>query len=154
MVWFLQVEISRVATLCKLLESLLCGDTSKVDWKTEPSKLHPLVCTTFVFCYVWSIGGNLTEKSVEGFDSFARDLFSETHDVKVWGFTVWTRKRLLYWTLFALAKFLPNVLYMHYKIHTVIRFLLIKCHLVSVISCRTFHCQVYKYMHVDHTAWS
>ena len=87
MVSFPQVEISRVVTLCKLLEALLCGEGSKVDWKADASKLHPLVCTTFVFCYVWSMGGNLTEKSVEGFDSFARDLFSETHDVKVHTYT-------------------------------------------------------------------
>lgn len=70
-------------TLSKLFESLLCINNKKVDWKAEPSSLHPLLCTVFLFCYVWSIGGNLVEKSMETFDNFVRDSFSETHDVKV-----------------------------------------------------------------------
>jgi dynein heavy chain len=47
------------------------------------SKLLPLICTTFLFAYVWGIGGNLTEKSMDAFDTFCRDLFGDTHDVKV-----------------------------------------------------------------------
>ena len=79
----MKVEISRVTTLCYLLEGLLCGANSKVDWKSEPAKLHPLICTTFLFSYVWSLGGNLVEKSLELFENHVRDLFSENHDVKV-----------------------------------------------------------------------
>ena len=81
----MQVEISRVMTLCSLLSSLLCGvgDKPLVDFTTDQAKLHPLICTTFVFAYVWSVGGNLVEKSMDAFDTFARDLFSETPDVKV-----------------------------------------------------------------------
>lgn len=72
-------------TLCSLLSSLLVGvgDKPIVDFTMDPTKLHPLICTTFTFAYVWSIGGNLTEKSMDAFDTFARDLFSETQDVKV-----------------------------------------------------------------------
>ena len=71
--------------MCKLVESLLCGEgeATKIDWKLEASKLHPFVCTVFVFSYVWGMGGNLAEKSVDKFDMFVRDLFSENHDVKV-----------------------------------------------------------------------
>ena len=78
-----QVEINRVTTLCKLLDSLLCGEKTKMDWKIEESKLHPIICTTFLFSYVWSMGGNLVEKSMESFENFVRDLFGETQDVKV-----------------------------------------------------------------------
>lgn len=80
-----QVEISRVAVLCSLLNSLLCGrgDKTAVDFTMDPAKLHPLICTTFVFAYVWSLGGNLIQQSMDAFDSFCRDLFSDTHDVKV-----------------------------------------------------------------------
>ena len=66
-----------------LMQSLLCGEKTAVDLSTEPSKLHPLVCTVFVFCYVWCIGGNLVESSMDAFDTFCRELFSDTHDVKV-----------------------------------------------------------------------
>ena len=80
-----QVEISRVAMLCSLLTSLLCGrgDKTTVDFSMDPAKLHPIICTTFVFAYVWSLGGNLVEKSMDAFDTFSRDLFGDTHDVKV-----------------------------------------------------------------------
>lgn len=69
-------------TLSKLFESLLCKDPKRVDWKAETSKLHPLLCTTFLFCYVWALGGNLVQKSMDSFENFVRDVFSETHDVK------------------------------------------------------------------------
>ena len=51
--------------------------------KMEAAKLHPLICTVFVFAYVWSMGGNLVEKSMDAFDTFTRELFGEVHDVKV-----------------------------------------------------------------------
>ena len=65
------------------MDSLLCGEKTKVDMSMEQAKLHPLMCTVFTFAYVWSMGGNLVENSMDAFDSFARDLFSETHDIKV-----------------------------------------------------------------------
>ena len=67
------------------MTSLLYGSDDKpaVDFSMDPTKLHPLITTVFVFSYVWSVGGNLVEKSMDAFDSFCRDLFSENHDVKV-----------------------------------------------------------------------
>lgn len=72
-------------TLCALMTSLLCGSGGKraVDFSMDPAKLHPLITTVFVFSYVWSVGGNLVEKSMDAFDSFCRDLFGENHEVKV-----------------------------------------------------------------------
>lgn len=80
-----QVDINRVTTVCSLLNSLLCGNDEKphVDFSMDLSKLLPLICTTFVFSYIWGLGGNLIEKSMDAFDTFCRDLFGETHDVKV-----------------------------------------------------------------------
>ena len=54
-----------------------------MDVNQDTSKLHPFICTTFFFAYVWAIGGNLITKSIENFDSFARELFNDTNDVKV-----------------------------------------------------------------------
>ena len=54
-----------------------------MDTNQDTAKLHPLICTTFFFAYIWAIGGNLITKSIESFDSFARELFSDTNDVKV-----------------------------------------------------------------------
>lgn len=78
-----QVDIGKVATLCSLLDALILKNNPPVDLTVEPAKLHPFICTLFFFAYVWSIGGNLVEKSMDAFDSFVRDLFSDTHDVKV-----------------------------------------------------------------------
>ena len=71
--------------MCSLITSLLCGREEKtsVDFKMDIAKLLPLICTTFVFSYVWGLGGNLIEKSMDSFDSFCRDLFSDLHDAKV-----------------------------------------------------------------------
>ena len=72
-------------TLCSLITSLLCGTGEKpvVDFSMDQAKLHPLITTVFVFSYVWSIGGNLVEKSMDAFDTFCRELFSENHECKV-----------------------------------------------------------------------
>lgn len=72
-----------MVTISTLLTSLLFTGNKKIDVNQDTTKLHPLICTTFFFSYVWAIGGNLITKSMEGFDSFARDLFSDNHDVKV-----------------------------------------------------------------------
>jgi dynein heavy chain, axonemal len=77
-----QVDIGKVSTLCSLLESLLILGKD-VDPKAEESKLKAAICTTFVFCYVWSIGGNLRSTSWDNFDTFVRNLFEENPDCKV-----------------------------------------------------------------------
>ena len=77
-----QVDIGKVSTLCSLLESLLILGKD-VDPKLEESKLKAAICTTFVFCYVWSIGGNLRSSSWDNFDTFVRNLFEENPDCKV-----------------------------------------------------------------------
>ena len=76
------MDISKVVTLCKLLESLLLVSKS-VDLNAEASKLNPIICSTFVFCYLWSIGGNITDTYWDAFDSFVRRQFEDTPDAKV-----------------------------------------------------------------------
>jgi len=76
------VDISKVVTLCKLLESLFFVSKG-VDLKADAAKLNPIVCSTFVFCYLWSIGGNITDTYWDAFDSFVRRQFEDTNDAKV-----------------------------------------------------------------------
>jgi dynein heavy chain len=80
-----QVDISKVATLCCLMDALILKSDPPVDLTAEPTTLHPFIGTLFFFSYVWALGGNLFEKSMDSFDSFVRDLFSDTHDVKIPG---------------------------------------------------------------------
>ncbi|XP_063775637.1 dynein axonemal heavy chain 6 [Pseudophryne corroboree] len=77
-----QVDISKVTTLCCLLESLLLGKGGP-DLKMDQSRLNSLVCQTFVFCYVWSLGGNLTENHWDAFDTFVRQQFEDNPEAKL-----------------------------------------------------------------------
>ncbi|MCJ8749245.1 hypothetical protein PDJAM_G00174240 [Pangasius djambal] len=76
-----QVDISKVTTLCCLLEALLFSkDTPSL--KMDSTRLNSLLCQTFVFCYIWAIGGNLTDSSWDTFDSFVRLQFEDNADAK------------------------------------------------------------------------
>lgn len=78
----IQVDIAKVETLCKLLESLLFCRGGP-DFNMDPNKLNILICTTFVFCYVWCIGGNIIEGNWDAFDTFVRNTFDDNGDAKV-----------------------------------------------------------------------
>ena len=69
--------------LCKLMESLLFSRGGP-DFGMDPNKLNILICTTFVFCYLWSIGGNIVDSNWDAFDTFVRQQFDDNGDAKVW----------------------------------------------------------------------
>uniref|UniRef100_A0A4W3JW30 Dynein axonemal heavy chain 6 n=1 Tax=Callorhinchus milii TaxID=7868 RepID=A0A4W3JW30_CALMI len=77
-----QVDISKVTTLCYLLESLLLGKGGPV-LKPEISQMSSIISQTFVFCYLWSVGGNLTEDCWDSFDSFLRQQFEDHPEAKL-----------------------------------------------------------------------
>ncbi|XP_058967936.2 dynein axonemal heavy chain 6 [Pocillopora verrucosa] len=80
-----QVDINKVTTMCCLLESFFFPEKGGPDFNMDANKLHSLICTAFLFSFLWSIGGNLVESSMDAFDTFSRDLFSDTQDVKLPG---------------------------------------------------------------------
>ncbi|XP_064645339.1 dynein axonemal heavy chain 6-like [Lineus longissimus] len=85
-----QVEISKVTTLCKLFETLLFGPGGP-NMNQDLNKLHPLVCTVFVFCYLWSIAGNIADNYFDAFDTFLRGQFDDNGDAKLpQGGDVWS----------------------------------------------------------------
>uniref|UniRef100_A0A8C8W0I7 Dynein, axonemal, heavy chain 6 n=1 Tax=Peromyscus maniculatus bairdii TaxID=230844 RepID=A0A8C8W0I7_PERMB len=77
-----QVDISKVTTLCCLLESLLLSRDGSI-LSMEQMKLNTLLCQTFVFCYLWSLGGNLTENYWDTFDTFIRTQFDDNADARL-----------------------------------------------------------------------
>nr|XP_019611948.1 PREDICTED: dynein heavy chain 6, axonemal [Rhinolophus sinicus] len=77
-----QVDISKVTTLCYLLESLILGKDA-VNLTMEQAKLNTVLCQTFVFCYLWSLGGNLTENYWDSFDTFIRTQFDDNPDARL-----------------------------------------------------------------------
>ncbi|KAJ7381904.1 Dynein heavy chain 6, axonemal [Desmophyllum pertusum] len=80
-----QVDINKVTTMCCLLESFFFPEKGGPDFNMDTNKLNSLICTTFLFTFLWSMAGNLVETSMDAFDTFARDLFSDTQDVKLPG---------------------------------------------------------------------
>ncbi|KAM5227834.1 dynein axonemal heavy chain 6 [Ctenodactylus gundi] len=98
-----QVDISKVTTLCYLLESLIFGKDG-VNLTMEKTKLNTVICQTFIFCYLWSVGGNLTENHWDAFDTFIRTQFDDNPDARLpssgdlWSFYVdFDTKRLDPW---------------------------------------------------------
>ncbi|XP_049712146.1 dynein axonemal heavy chain 6 isoform X2 [Elephas maximus indicus] len=51
--------------------------------KKEQTKLNTVLCQTFVFCYLWSVGGNLTENYWDSFDTFIRTQFDDNPDARL-----------------------------------------------------------------------
>nr|XP_014351765.1 PREDICTED: dynein heavy chain 6, axonemal-like [Latimeria chalumnae] len=77
-----QVDISKVTTLCCLLESLLLLKGGP-DLKMDQYRLNIILSQTFVFCYLWAVGGNLTENCWDSFDTFVRQQFEDNTDAKL-----------------------------------------------------------------------
>ncbi|XP_012629713.3 dynein axonemal heavy chain 6 [Microcebus murinus] len=77
-----QVDISKVTTLCCLLESLIIGKEG-LTFTVEQAKQNSIICQTFVFCYLWSLGGNLTENYWDSFDTFIRTQFDDNPDARL-----------------------------------------------------------------------
>uniref|UniRef100_A0A9J8DK93 Dynein, axonemal, heavy chain 6 n=1 Tax=Cyprinus carpio carpio TaxID=630221 RepID=A0A9J8DK93_CYPCA len=47
----------------------------------EASKLNSMLCQTFVFCYLWALGGNLIDSHWDTFDTFVRQQFEGNSDL-------------------------------------------------------------------------
>ncbi|XP_056265579.1 dynein axonemal heavy chain 6 [Pseudoliparis swirei] len=77
-----QVDISKVTTLCCLLEALLLGKGGP-DLHMESKHLNSLLCQTFIFCYLWAIGGNLTICHWDAFDTFIQKQFEANDNAKL-----------------------------------------------------------------------
>ncbi|KAM3623278.1 uncharacterized protein V6R79_009492 [Siganus canaliculatus] len=69
-----QVDISKVTTLCCLLEALLLEE-GVPDLEMESVDLNEVLCQTFIFCYLWALGGNLATSDRNAFDTFVKEQF-------------------------------------------------------------------------------
>ena len=65
------------------MEALIFPEKGPLNLRLETAKLHPIICTTFVFAYVWAVGGNLIESCWDAFDTFIRNQFEDNGDAKV-----------------------------------------------------------------------
>nr|XP_019939373.1 PREDICTED: dynein heavy chain 6, axonemal [Paralichthys olivaceus] len=72
----LQVDISKVTTLCFLLEALLLGEGGP-NLNMDSKHVKSILCQTFIFCYLWAVGGNLNSSHWDSFDTFVKEQFAE-----------------------------------------------------------------------------
>ena len=78
-----QVEVSKVSLICKLFESLFLAEKGGADFSLDENRFGSILNTTFAYAYFWGLSGNLNENSQDGFDTFAKDLFSDNGEAKV-----------------------------------------------------------------------
>nr|KAJ3422838.1 Dynein heavy chain 6, axonemal [Polyrhizophydium stewartii] len=67
------VDLNLVVSLCKLMRTYI-NRQKEIDFKMAPADLKNLFSNLFLFCYVWSIGGNLADGFQDAFDTFLREL--------------------------------------------------------------------------------
>ncbi|XP_051939159.1 dynein axonemal heavy chain 6 isoform X1 [Hippocampus zosterae] len=77
-----QVDISKVCTLCSLMEALLLGKDGP-DFNMDSKRLTDVLCQTFIFCYLWAVGGNLPCGHWDDFDNFVREQFKDNNNAKL-----------------------------------------------------------------------
>ncbi|XP_066905838.1 dynein axonemal heavy chain 6 isoform X4 [Halyomorpha halys] len=75
-----QVEISKIAMLCSMMQSIL--KNPKLWTSRDDAEIRKVISETFLFTYVWAIGGNLVETSREAFSLFIKSQFEKVKDVK------------------------------------------------------------------------
>ena len=78
----IQVELAKVTALCKLMQCLVLKP-GNIDFRQDSAKYNPIIATTFAFCYLWTIGGNVVDTNWDAFDTFLRQTFESCPDVKV-----------------------------------------------------------------------
>ncbi|XP_076263714.1 dynein heavy chain at 16F [Rhynchophorus ferrugineus] len=77
-----QVDIAKAKMICYLLQSqlLMPGAMEKIG---EKSKVRNFICQTFIFSYMWGLGGNINEDSREKFEVFLQSQFEECNDARL-----------------------------------------------------------------------
>ncbi|EFC46212.1 axonemal dynein heavy chain [Naegleria gruberi] len=70
-------NLNLVTSLCGLIDSLFVDHKEKLDGE----KTKQLVNFVFLFCYIWSIGANIVDESMEKFDRFVKEKFKKANIV-------------------------------------------------------------------------
>ena len=68
------MDIGKVNMLCALMESIIL-EPNVIDKSVEISKVKSFLTQSFIFSYIWAIGGNVIDTSREAFELFVKDMF-------------------------------------------------------------------------------
>lgn len=75
------MDISKINMFCHLFQSIVCVPGA-IDKIKDKNILYTFLVQSFVFSYLWSIGGNLTDDSRDNFESLVREQFDEHPDAR------------------------------------------------------------------------
>ncbi|KAJ3330625.1 Dynein heavy chain 6, axonemal, partial [Kappamyces sp. JEL0680] len=65
------VDLNLVSSLCRLIQTFI--QKPEMNFKKPMGELKHMFGNIFIFCLVWSVGGNLADGSQEGFDTWLRE---------------------------------------------------------------------------------
>lgn len=67
--------------ICALIHShfSMPGAMEKIG---EKVKIRAFICQVFIFSYIWGLGGNLHDTSLDKIETFVRDQFEEHPDAR------------------------------------------------------------------------
>lgn len=77
-----QVDISKVAMICAIIESYL-NVPGSMENIGEKAKVKCYLCQIFIFSYLWGLGGNLSEQSREKLEIYVKEQFDEHPDARL-----------------------------------------------------------------------
>jgi dynein heavy chain len=81
-----QTDGAKIATLCDILQELMVGVDSKLDWQHgDQDHIVAAMLNLFAFSLSWSVGGNLIDADQDKFDTLIRDSINEIHEIKIPG---------------------------------------------------------------------
>lgn len=62
--------------LCSLMESVIL-EPNAIDRSADKETVKIFLTQSFIFSYIWAIGGNLIDSARENFELFVRNLFKD-----------------------------------------------------------------------------
>ncbi|XP_076248728.1 dynein heavy chain at 16F [Calliopsis andreniformis] len=97
-----QVDISKASMACAILECILI-EPGAIERTTDKSRIRTFLTQSFIFAYLWAVGGNVDNVSRGVFEAFVRKQFEDNEDaflpsVDLWDLYVNVQQhRLDYW---------------------------------------------------------
>lgn len=67
--------------ICSLMESLI-SEPGLLETMLDRSRSRCVLCQTFLFSYLWSLGGNLMDSSRDKFEVFVHEQFEDNPDAQ------------------------------------------------------------------------
>ncbi|ORX87336.1 hypothetical protein BCR32DRAFT_215454 [Anaeromyces robustus] len=74
-------DFNLVTSLCKLYHSFIINQ--EINFKMNKKDLKSILAYLFIFCYIWSLGGNLADGYQDAFDTFIKDMLDNVPIVEI-----------------------------------------------------------------------